>query len=106
MKLRIPLALIPTILLAGGCRAPGSQSPARDTASAPTAVAAPPRKLDPAPLEKIFGLQAAVNDEEAVVKFSVPRTDVRITVDDFAMPPFMGLTSWAAFHSGARPRRW
>jgi hypothetical protein len=32
-----------------------------------------------------------------VVKVSFPRTDVPITVDAWRMPPFMGLTSWAAF---------
>ncbi|HKI71267.1 MAG TPA: DUF1259 domain-containing protein, partial [Verrucomicrobiae bacterium] len=28
------------------------------------------------------------------------RTDVKVVVDDWPMPPFMGLTSWAAFTAG------
>ena len=33
-------------------------------------------------------------------KVSKPRTDVKIRVDGWQMPPFMGLTSWAAFTPG------
>jgi hypothetical protein len=35
--------------------------------------------------------------EENVFKVTKPRTDVKIQVDQWAMPPFMGLASWAAF---------
>ena len=28
-----------------------------------------------------------------------PRTDTKISVDGWTMPPFMGLTSWASFHA-------
>jgi hypothetical protein len=34
---------------------------------------------------------------EGVAKVSFPRDDVKVEVDKWAMPPFMGLTSWAAF---------
>ena len=34
---------------------------------------------------------------DGVVKVSFPRTDVPIAVDGWRMPPFMGVTSWAAF---------
>jgi hypothetical protein len=39
-----------------------------------------------------------------VVKVSFPRDDVKVDVDGWAkMPPFMGLTSWAAFVPGQKP---
>jgi hypothetical protein len=39
-----------------------------------------------------------------VIKVDKPRTDVKIGVDHWTMPPFMGLSSWAAFtpiHGGS-----
>src|SRR4051794_7051643 len=51
-------------------------------------------------LDQITGLKGKLNTEEGVYKVSSPRTDVNITVDNWKMPPFMGLTSWAAFTSG------
>src|SRR6476469_4859996 len=51
-------------------------------------------------IDQITGLKGKWNAEEAVYKVSSPRTDVRVTVDSWQMPPFMGLTSWAAFTSG------
>ncbi|HWL87213.1 MAG TPA: DUF1259 domain-containing protein [Polyangiaceae bacterium] len=39
-----------------------------------------------------------------VVKVSFPRADVPVDVDGWTkMPPFMGLTSWAAFVAGEKP---
>ena len=35
--------------------------------------------------------------DENVFKVTKPRTDVKIQVDQWTMPPFMGLGSWAAF---------
>lgn len=37
-----------------------------------------------------------------VVKVSFPRKDLGVTVDGYAMAPFMGLTSWAAFSPAAK----
>lgn len=53
--------------------------------------------LDSAAIEGATGLHATINKEEQVLKISVPRTDVTITVDGAVLPPFMGVTSWAAF---------
>lgn len=53
--------------------------------------------IDGAKIEEITGLKGKLNEKEGVFKVSEPRTDVKITVDRWAMPPFMGLTSWAAF---------
>ena len=41
-----------------------------------------------------------MNTNENVFKVTSPRTDVKITVDGWTMPPFMGLGSWAAFTPG------
>src|SRR5439155_23662357 len=38
--------------------------------------------------------------QENVFKLSAPRADVKVTVDEWAMPAFMGLTSWVAFTLG------
>ncbi|MDO8544645.1 MAG: DUF1259 domain-containing protein [Opitutaceae bacterium] len=51
-------------------------------------------------IEKITGLKGTRNDAEGVFKVSAPRTDIAVTVDGWKMPPFMGLTSWAAFTAG------
>ena len=53
--------------------------------------------LDTAQIEQVTGLKGTFNKDENVFKVSMPRTDVKIQVDGWAMPPFMGLTSWAAF---------
>src|SRR5207244_2691090 len=42
------------------------------------------------------------NETEKVHKVSQPRTDLPVSVDGWTMPPFMGLTSWAAFTEGGR----
>jgi hypothetical protein len=58
------------------------------------------KKLDTAQIEQITGLKGTLNTNEGVFKVSAPRTDIKISVDGWAMPPFMGLTSWAAFSEG------
>jgi len=59
-------------------------------------------KLDTVKIEELSGAKGQMNAEEGVFKVSVPRTDVKVTVDGTAMPPFMGLTSWAAFKPGMK----
>jgi hypothetical protein len=61
---------------------------------------APKPKIDTAKIEKLTGLKGLFNEQEGVFKISLPRNDVKITVDQWQMPPFMGLTSWAAFTPG------
>jgi hypothetical protein len=53
--------------------------------------------LDAAAIEEATGLKGQLIAEESVFKVGKPRTDVKIQVDQWAMPPFMGLGSWAAF---------
>jgi hypothetical protein len=59
-------------------------------------------KLDTAKIEDLTGLKGKLNTEEGVFKVTSPRTDVKVSVDNWQMPPFMGLTSWAAFKPGMK----
>src|SRR6266852_6254528 len=59
-------------------------------------------KLDTAQSDEITGLKGKLNEREGVFKVSSPRTDIKISVDKWEMPPFMGLTSWAAFMPGMK----
>src|ERR1051325_11469093 len=56
--------------------------------------------LDPAKIEAATGLKGKFNETEGVFKVTAPRSDFKIKVDEWQMPPFMGLTSWAAFTEG------
>jgi hypothetical protein len=58
--------------------------------------------LDTAKIETASGLKGTLNEAEGVFKVSAPRTDVKVKVDGWQMPPFMGLTSWAAFTEGEK----
>src|ERR1051326_2386087 len=63
----------------------------------PSPLHAASQGMDTAAIEKITGLKGVYSEAEKVFKISAPRTDVKVTVDHWPMPPFMGLTSWAAF---------
>jgi phosphotransferase system IIB component len=52
--------------------------------------------LDTARIEQITGLKGTFSKQEDVFKITKPR-DVKVQVDGWTMPPFMGLTSYAAF---------
>lgn len=67
-----------------------------------TVLSAQGETLDTNRIEQITGLKGAWNVAEGVFKVSVPRTDVAVKVDEWKMPPFMGLTSWAAFLAGKK----
>jgi hypothetical protein len=58
--------------------------------------------LDTNLIQKVTGLTGKMNTEEGVFKVSAPRTDLKVSVDKWQMPPFMGLTSWAAFKQGMK----
>ena len=53
--------------------------------------------LDTAAIESITGLTGTMNKAENVFKVSKPRTDFKPNVDRWILPPFMGITSYAAF---------
>jgi hypothetical protein len=53
--------------------------------------------LDTARIDQITGLKGKFNEKEGVYKVTFPRNDVKVVVDGWTMPPFMGLGTWAAF---------
>jgi Domain of Unknown Function (DUF1259) len=53
--------------------------------------------LDTARIDQLTGLKGKVNEKEGVYKVTLPRNDVKIVVDGWTMPPFMGLGTWAVF---------
>jgi hypothetical protein len=56
--------------------------------------------LDRAKISEVTGLTGTYTEDEKVFKVTVPRGDLGISVDEWKMPAFMGLTSWAAFTDG------
>jgi hypothetical protein len=56
--------------------------------------------LDTARIDELTGLKGKMNEKEGVYKVTFPRNDVKIVVDGWTMPPFMGLGTWAAFTKG------
>src|SRR5438132_4807304 len=54
-------------------------------------------ELDTAKIDELTGLKGKFNKEENVYKVSFPRNDVKVSVENWQMPPFMGLGTWAAF---------
>ncbi len=63
---------------------------------AATSVSAP-AALDTAKIDNLTGLKGKMNEKEGVYKVTFPRNDVKVVVDGWTMPPFMGLGTWAAF---------
>ena len=53
--------------------------------------------LDTAKIDQITGLNGKMNEKEGVYRVTFPRDDVKVVVDGWTMPPFMGLGTWAAF---------
>jgi uncharacterized protein DUF1259 len=53
--------------------------------------------LDTSRIAELTGLKGKMNEKEGVYRVTLPRTDVKIAVDGWTMPPFMGLGTWAAF---------
>src|SRR5262245_20264696 len=53
--------------------------------------------LDTAKIDQITGLKGKMNEKEGVYKVTFPRNEVKVVVEGWTMPPFMGLGTWAAF---------
>src|SRR5947199_3847463 len=53
--------------------------------------------LNTARIDELTGLKGKMNEKEGVYKVTFPRNDVKIVVDGWTMPPFMGLGTSAAF---------
>jgi hypothetical protein len=60
----------------------------------PAALAA---ELNTVRIDELVGLKGKLNEKEGVYKVTFPRSDVKVVVDGWTMPPFMGLGTWAAF---------
>jgi hypothetical protein len=58
-------------------------------------------ELNTARIDELTGLKGKMNEKEDVYKVTFPRSDVKVVVDGWTMPPFMGLGAWAAFTKGA-----
>jgi len=56
--------------------------------------------LNTARIDELTGLKGKMNEKEGVYKITFPRSDVKVIVDEWTMPPFMGLGTWAAFTKG------
>jgi hypothetical protein len=88
-------APIPAALSSPPSAAPPTPASASSAAPAPIA-AAPAAPIDPGRVASITGGKPEAVENTAKVSF--PRDDLPIEVDGWKkMPPFMGLTSWAAF---------
>src|SRR5437667_3294986 len=48
-------------------------------------------------IDELTGLKGKLSEKENAYKVTWPRGDVKVTVDGWSMPPFMGLGTWAAF---------
>ncbi len=89
------LTVLALVLIGAGCRTGQNDTgkPVHTTA------AAKKTPLDASRITSMTGGKPETSDE--VVKVSFARDDVPVDVDSFSkMPPFMGLTSWAAFERG------
>jgi len=53
--------------------------------------------LDTAKIDQITGLKGKLNEKENAYKITFPRDDVKVAVEGWTMPPFMGLGTWASF---------
>lgn len=53
--------------------------------------------LDTTRIDQLTGLKGKLSEKEGVYKVTFPRSDVKIVVDGWTTPPFMGLGTWAAF---------
>jgi hypothetical protein len=92
-----PVAASPSVT-ASPPAAPEPMKSAAPTASAPTYAPSPP--IDEKAVAASTGVETPEKSPDGVIKASWPRKDVPIAVDGWNMPPFMGLTSWAAFSPG------
>jgi hypothetical protein len=104
------LALLIIVTFATACG--GGATRAASAPAAPTSAPAPSSALQPAksaqlsqPIDesvvaRATGVDNPEKSPDGAVKASFPRKDVDVAVDGWKMPPFMGLTSWAAFTPG------
>jgi hypothetical protein len=101
----LSILVVLTAAAANGCAAAETHAvvPARRIGPAVGAVAAAAAPaIDARVVAAATGVEAPETSVDGVVKVTFPRKDVEIAVDGWTMPPFMGLTSWAAFAPGRK----
>jgi hypothetical protein len=94
-----PPPAAPTAAAAAPAAAPASPTNVPSSSSTTTAAALSP-PIAEAAVAQATGADKPETSPDGVVKASFPRKDVDVSVDGWKMPPFMGLTSWAAFTPG------
>lgn len=94
-RLKKTLWMLGLTIFALGCEGNGARH-----SGAQTQPASPSPPLDADGVAKATGSPSAERSADGVVKVSFPRADVGVDIDGWRMPPFMGLTSWAAFSPG------
>jgi hypothetical protein len=105
--MRRAMLCVASAVLAAGCGganagAPPAASPTGAQVQNAPSPAAPAKAIDANAIGSITG--GKPEQADAAVKVSFPRTDVQVEVDGWTgVPPFMGLTSWAAFTPGEKP---
>src|SRR5436309_15598432 len=57
--------------------------------------------LETARIDNLTGLKGKLNEKEGDYRVTFPRSGVKVAVDGWTMPPFMGLGTWAAFMKGS-----
>jgi hypothetical protein len=83
-------------------QAPSVAPPPSPASSSPPAASSAKGPLDAARVAAATGGKPETTDN--VVKVSFPRDDVKVDIDGWSkVPPFMGLTAWAAFVPGDKP---
>jgi hypothetical protein len=88
--------------LASGCSSTAQAAPPPNAGNGAAGPKVDAKPIDPNAVASATGGKPETSDK--VVKVSFPRNDVPVTVDGWNnIPPFMGLTSWAAFTPGEKP---
>ncbi len=82
-------------------------APASGSGSSPSVAPTPAAPalspaIDETAVAAATGAEKPEKSPDGTVKASFPRKDVPVTIDGWKMPPFMGLTSWAAFSPGKK----
>src|SRR5690242_10075608 len=62
--------------------------------------------LNTARIGELTGLKGKLNEKEGVYKITFPRSDVKVVVDGWTMPPFMGLGTWRLLQKAHTPTQW
>src|SRR5438132_58152 len=96
--MRKTIAAISIAVIAGlACPALFSAEEANEPTAKPSELPGALAARDTAKIDNLTGLKGKMNEKEGVYKVTFPRDDVKVVVDEWTMPPFMGLGTWAAF---------